>query len=526
MARIVSYIANFICFFFLFVHANANNLETNFDNQILSSIYSDYNNDYETWKLLPSYDEYKDKEINFLNQFIVNQNNKKFQKYNIDSYIADLFNSLSQIESQECTSLNVNNENYIFEETLTLIINFWNSYCLNNVNLEFLEKIDNRFNNLKVLNRLYFYYLIGDITNIQNTFNSIVDDKELLAQFNFKQLHIINHVFKINDLNLSLDEIIGLEESTSKLTFELDGEYQIKNYFDIINIQIQQTSAYYFYAKDYKKSLALLSYLQQNDIKNKEYYDYQKISFIAQLIPNSNTLQLIQNFEFKNQKFQYFKDFLYLKTATNFNFNLDELVSYFNDTTLLNEWQKTELALIVAMEYYSQNNNLIALNFLNSCCKESLIKSQDPIQLFKYGILLERNDHIKESENTIQKSIDISNGSYPSILNYLAYLWVENDQNLDTAEKMLVKAVDESNFQDGAILDSLGWLYFKKNKIDLAEKWITQAYIMEPSEPEIIDHLSQIYLQLNRIKESKFLDNKIILFHKDYFKYDEVFNRN
>ena len=49
---------------------------------------------------------------------------------------------------------------------------------------------------------------------------------------------------------------------------------------------------------------------------------------------------------------------------------------------------------------------------------------------------------------------------------------------------------------------------------------------MEPSEPEIIDHLSQIYLQLNRIKESRYLDNKIILFHKDYFKYNEVLNRN
>jgi hypothetical protein len=48
---------------------------------------------------------------------------------------------------------------------------------------------------------------------------------------------------------------------------------------------------------------------------------------------------------------------------------------------------------------------------------------------------------------------------------------------------------------------------------------------MEPSEPEIIDHLSQIYLN-NRTKESKFLDNKILLFHKDYFKYDEVFKRN
>ena len=43
---------------------------------------------------------------------------------------------------------------------------------------------------------------------------------------------------------------------------------------------------------------------------------------------------------------------------------------------------------------------------------------------------------------------------------------------------------------------------FEKNKIDLAEKWITQAYIMEPSEPEIIDHLSQIYLKLNRIQNN------------------------
>ena len=522
----INYVANFICFFFLIVHANAANLEANSDNQILSSIYSDFNNDYETWKLLPSYEEFKDKEINFLNQYIVNQNSQKVQKFNLDIYVADLFHSLDQIKSNNCKSLKMNNENYIFEEALTMTISFWNSYCQNNVNFEFLEKIDNRFNNLKVLNKLYFYYLTGDIVNIQNIYEIIKDDKELISQFNFKQLHLINHIFNTNDLNLSKDKLIRLEDSMSKLTFELDSEYQIESYFDIINIQIQQTSAYYFYAKDYKESLALLSYLQQNDIKNKEYYDYQKISFIAQLTPNSNTLQMIQNFEFQNQNFQYFKDYLYLKTATNFNLDLYEIVSYLKNITQPNEWQKTELALIVAMKYYSQNDNLIALNLIKDCCLDSLNKTQDPIQLFKYGILLERNAYVDKSENIIQKSINISNGSYPSILNYLAYLWVENNQNLDKAERMLVKAVEESNFEDGAILDSLGWLYFKKNKIELAEKWITQAYLMEPSEPEIIDHLSQIYLQLNRTKESKFLDNKIILFHKDYFKYDEVFNRN
>ena len=104
---------------------------------------------------MPSYEEFKDKEINFLNQYIVNQNSQKVQKFNLDIYIADLFHSLDQIKSNNCKSLKMNNENYIFEEALTMTISFWNSYCQNNVNFEFLEKIDNRFNNLKVLNKLY-----------------------------------------------------------------------------------------------------------------------------------------------------------------------------------------------------------------------------------------------------------------------------------------------------------------------------------------------------------------------------------
>jgi hypothetical protein len=49
---------------------------------------------------------------------------------------------------------------------------------------------------------------------------------------------------------------------------------------------------------------------------------------------------------------------------------------------------------------------------------------------------------------------------------------------------------------------------------------------MEPSEPEIIDHLSQIYSKQERTKEAKFLDNKILLFHKDYFKFNDIVKRN
>jgi uncharacterized protein HemY len=269
-----------------------------------------------------------------------------------------------------------------------------------------------------------------------------------------------------------------------------------------------------------------MAYLSSNDLKNKPYYEYQLISFLAELNPNEESLFAIENFNFTNSKFNFFKNYLYLKTATEFDLEINQLKTYFEKINLSNSWQTNELALIVAIEMYSHNLNEEALSFIENCCLKSINESQDPLQLFKYGILLERNGQIKSSEKIIQKSLDISNNSYPYILNYLAYLWVDNNRNLDKAEKMLIKAVEDSNYQDGAIIDSLGWLYFKKGEMQLAEKWITDAYKLEPSEPEIIDHLSQVYKKQGRNKEAKFLDNKILLFHQDYFKIDEIKERN
>ena len=269
-----------------------------------------------------------------------------------------------------------------------------------------------------------------------------------------------------------------------------------------------------------------MAFLSNNDFKNKSYYDYQLVSFLAELNPNNESLKAIEDFSFTNTKFTFFKNYLYLKTATEFDLDIYQLKNFFKQINMSGDWQTIELALVVAIEMYSQNLNKEALEFIEKCCYDTINSSEDPLQLFKYGILLERNGKIKSSEKIIQKSLDISNNSYPYILNYLAYLWVDNNRNLDKAEKMLTKAVEDSNYQDGAIIHSLGWLYFKKGDLKLAEKWISDAYRLEPSEPEIIDHLSQIYLKLGRYKEAKFLDNKILLFHQDYFKIDEIKERN
>ncbi len=526
MIKHIDYIVKFIFFFIFVIHANGSQVDLSNNNQVLSSIYSEYNNDYLTWENLPNFNYSTSSETNILSNIIVDKNNYSLEELNKDNFIIGLLVQLDDLKSKNCNQKNINKANYIFEESLSYSIDFWKSHCEKKANIKILESIDSRFKNISVINQLYFHFILNNEDEINLMHKKNAYDEKFLSLLNSKELNLINKIFLSHNLEFPLNEIIGSQFSMNSFTIDLDSNFQIDDYLDLIYLQVYQTSIYYFYAKEYKKALALITFLSRNNKKNSQFYEYKKISFISELIPNNNSLDLIKKFEVKNEKFQFFIDHLYLNTAAEFNFGNKEMNSYFQNLKISNDWQLLELAMIVSMNLYGQNKNEKALNFLENCCLNLLEISEDPIHLFKYGILLERNNIIKKSEKIIQRSIDISEGSYPYILNYLAYLWVDNNRNLDVAEVMLTQAVEDSNYQDGAILDSLGWLYFKKNQIDLAEKWILQAYKMEPAEPEIIDHLSQIYTKLGREKEASFLDNKIILFHKDYFRYEEVVNRN
>ena len=524
MTKFVRYIANFICFFLINVNLNASQISNESKNQLLGSLYADYNNDFLSWKKLPTFEDYADPSSLYLNQIIIGE------KLNLsdlnNNFTLLLIDKLERLKNDDCSLLEIDSANYIFEESLAKSINFWMNYCKKKDVQKEKILIDQRFKNISLINELYLGFLNNEIQVLNDLYEKIANDDQLLRLFNSKELNLLNKVFNLYEIQFPLEDLTANDTSLNILTIKLDQDFQIENFKDLIFLQAYQTSIYYFYSRQYKQSLALMAYLSNNDLKNKSYYEYQLISFIAELNPDNESLKAIEDFSFSNNNFTFFKNYLYLKTATEFDLEINQLKNYFKQINLLGDWQINELALLVAIEMYSHNLNEEALEFIENCCFDSINSSEDPLHLFKYGILLERNGKIKFSENIIQKSLDISDNSYPYILNYLAYLWVDNNRNLEKAEKMLIKAVEDSNYQDGAIIDSLGWLYFKKDDLKLAEKWITDAYRLEPSEPEIIDHLSQIYLKLGRYKESKFLDNKILLFHKDYFKIDEIKERN
>ena len=63
--------------------------------------------------------------------------------------------------------------------------------------------------------------------------------------------------------------------------------------------------------------------------------------------------------------------------------------------------------------------------------------------------------------------------------------------NLDRAAEMLNRAVKQEP-RNGAYVDSLGWVYFRQGKLDLAEKYLTDATHLLPRDATVHEHLGDV----------------------------------
>ncbi len=90
---------------------------------------------------------------------------------------------------------------------------------------------------------------------------------------------------------------------------------------------------------------------------------------------------------------------------------------------------------------------------------------------------------------------------YHQALNYLGYLYVEENRNLGEAEKMIRKAL-EAEPENGAYIDSLGWLFFKQGKIKEAVKELEKAAgLLE--DPVIFEHLGDSYFKMHDLVKAR-----------------------
>ena len=126
-------------------------------------------------------------------------------------------------------------------------------------------------------------------------------------------------------------------------------------------------------------------------------------------------------------------------------------------------------------------------------------KPDDKIYIyFLRGAMDERQKRFDSAEEQFRKilAIDPNNGM---TLNYLGYMQADRGVHLDEALTMVQKAVTLDP-QNGAYLDSLGWVYFKMGQYALAEANLRKASERISTDPQVHDHLGELYEKTGRLK--------------------------
>jgi tetratricopeptide (TPR) repeat protein len=125
---------------------------------------------------------------------------------------------------------------------------------------------------------------------------------------------------------------------------------------------------------------------------------------------------------------------------------------------------------------------------------------------FRYATARERNKNFAEAEKLFRKTLDLIKVNDPSgensgftatVLNYLAYMWLEQGNKLDEAGEMAAEAA-RLDPQSGAIADTVGWHHFLKGDYPRALVSLKKAEsLIDEPDAVIYDHLGQTLAKLN-----------------------------
>jgi tetratricopeptide (TPR) repeat protein len=115
---------------------------------------------------------------------------------------------------------------------------------------------------------------------------------------------------------------------------------------------------------------------------------------------------------------------------------------------------------------------------------------------FNYGATAEQAGLVEKAATLLKKSIELDPSKAAQAYNYLGYMWVDRNLNLDEAGSMIKKAL-EIEPENGAYLDSLGWFYFKKGDFNRAiTELLHAADLIDPPDPVVYEHIGDTYRSL------------------------------
>ena len=179
----------------------------------------------------------------------------------------------------------------------------------------------------------------------------------------------------------------------------------------------------------------------------------------------------------------------------------------------------------LAMAYRGRGEaDLADLHFEKSIemYKEILEKESENTDIHYYiAVVYDTKGDLSLAERHLRKHIELRPDE-PNAYNFLGYMFVENDMNLEEAVALIKKAV-EMEPQNGAFRDSLGWAYFKlanqfpssssqsaTQHLDKAIIELEKATEFIPDDSEVREHLGEAYLR----KGGDFVEKTVLEWEK------------
>ncbi|MEO8714442.1 MAG: tetratricopeptide repeat protein, partial [Acetobacteraceae bacterium] len=129
------------------------------------------------------------------------------------------------------------------------------------------------------------------------------------------------------------------------------------------------------------------------------------------------------------------------------------------------------------------------------------------------GIAEERSHQWPKAEADFKEALRLA-PDQPYVLNYLAYSWADQGQNLAEARQMLEKAA-ALRPNDGSIVDSLGWVMLRQGETEPAVRSLEQAVEISPEDATINGHLGDAYWAAGRKLEAGYQWRRALTLNPD-----------
>ena len=431
---------------------------------------------------------------------------KKLEKNDQESFESNIIlgiyhckNNKIELAKKYFLKAKAKNSNTILENYLINSLYNWSDLKGKNieVSLSDLQKLDERFSNLKKIQDTFLHSFFGH-NNAEKYFSELTSDQKTdFSRYNYfyaKYLHsrgkvqeakkILNSSLKKHPRNLLLNQYkLDLENSDNNFSFDFKNETHI--IAEILYIVANAFSSQSIYSVSN-------FYLNLSKYLNKDFHAFDTL--IAENFYNlddfENSKKIYKSLEVHGNAFKWYsnqqisrilikeekeKEAIKLLKETYNRLPVKGIYETFDFAEFLKNNEEFEDSI----KYYTDILDRIKKNH-----------PLYPEVTDGRGVSYERVGQWDKAEKDLISSLEV-NPDQAYVINYLAYSWIEQGIKIKKSLSMLEKA-NKIKSNDPYIIDSLGWALFKLERYKESKNYLQLALRLMPADPIVNDHYGDV----------------------------------